>query len=241
MKRIVLLLLLIIIGSGDVYAKYDFCPGLIGILSLPEIFGEYGCDTKKSGEVLLYSDSACTNKIGKIRVARDYVLHDNGGCSDLEISVENLEGRQIAKNLPTQDYDYDGRGVLVIDKKGKAFKIALEKGSAWVCPGNKSKYYSLSDLYAMHDNAQLQFWDGYFYDKPGGKKKRLNIMISEESAPEVKIIDTKVFKGKLWFKVKVPAEDPCGEIDKSIKSATGWVPSHDKNGFPTLWFYSKGC
>jgi hypothetical protein len=241
MRKTVLLLLLIMTCFSDANADFDLCPGLIGILSLPEIFGEYECDTKKSGEEWLYSDAACTKKIGKIKVTRDYILGENGGCSDLEVQVHLDSQKEVSMSLPWQQYDYDERGVMVIDKKAKAFKIPLEKGSAWVCPGDKSKFYSLLDLYRLNYNVHLQFWDGYFHDKPGGKKKRLNILISEDSAPEVEIIETKVFKGKLWFKVKIPAEDPCGEIDKSIKPATGWVPAHNKDGFPTLWFYSKGC
>jgi hypothetical protein len=240
MKKALLLFLIVIINSKNAYADFDFRPGLMGILSLPQIFGGYPCDKSKPEEVPLFSNEQCTKKIGRINVAGKYVQSADGGCKGLDIKVQMNSKNADSGELPTQEFGYEEKGVLVIAKKGKNYKIALSNGYAWVCPGKNSRFYTLEDLYSNHFT-HMRSWDGYLFPEAGKKVNGVKFKISEGFEPSVKILAKKIVKGKTWYMIKLPVEDACGDLDKSIIQSTGWVPAYDKDGYPSIWFSSRGC
>lgn len=46
-----------------------------------------------------------------------------------------------------------------------------------------------------------------------------------------------------WIHVEVLSNSACTAADDGPPEvvATGWLPSHDRDGEPTVWFSSRGC
>ena len=54
---------------------------VIGLLTLPEVFGREACDKFEPQEVVLYAAPTAQTPIGSIRVDRYWEFHAVGGCA----------------------------------------------------------------------------------------------------------------------------------------------------------------
>src|SRR5262245_2552204 len=99
---------LILASSSVAYAQ----DRVIGLLSLPEVFGAGPCDRFTPAEILLYAEPDGKTRVGSIRVATPWTFPAEGGCAGLTVNVYS-NGRSVGE-LPTLEYDYEVPAAVVV-------------------------------------------------------------------------------------------------------------------------------
>ena len=60
---------------------------VLGLVSLPQVFGEHACATYTPSEIIVYAEPDSTRSLGVIRVGQPGTMHENGGCEGLRVVV----------------------------------------------------------------------------------------------------------------------------------------------------------
>jgi hypothetical protein len=207
-----------------------------GLLTLPEIVGN-GCDPSQSvATISIYASPSTEGRppIGSLERSRD------PGC---QLLVKHV-GQDVRLALPTAESSYEIPAAVVYERRGRWFRIALQRGSAWIDrrdPGDFRPYPAL----LKKKLAYLQpKWDGTLRQAPNlsATLKRLSPGWKEHFAEPVPIelLAIRRVSGETWLHVRLRVES-CGEVLKGVKPVEGWVPAHRSSGRPNAWFFSRGC
>ena len=108
---------------------------VIGLLTLPEVFGGEACAPFEPRPVPLYAEPASKREVASIRVDQYWSFAPHGGCEGLEVSVHRGSAKA---ELPTREYAYEAPAAIALDERNGWFKIRLSDGAAWVAPGEAS-------------------------------------------------------------------------------------------------------
>ena len=57
----------------------------------------------------------------------------------------------------------------------------------------------------------------------------------------VRVVRTRSVAGRLWLQVELVSHSFCESIEEPFVVGRGWMPAHDSQGEPTVWFPSRGC
>jgi hypothetical protein len=205
---------------------------LLGLLTLPRVFGEGACDPTPPRPVALH-DAPSGTRIGEIRTLRPWRIDPNGGCSPLEVRV--LRGTH-RDTLPTLEVGYEESAVIVTGRVEGWYRIRLSDGEAWVADSTSGRFVWYAQLVA----------EGMAFvteAAPAGLAKTAGSARNTPLAAgaSVRVTKTAEVGGALWFEVEVLAASPCGDDPDPATIARGWLPAHDAHGEPTVWFHSRGC
>jgi hypothetical protein len=140
---------------------------VIGLLTLPEVFGGGPCDKFDPREVPLYQAPGSSAIAGSIRVEKTWTYPPEGGCDGLEVKVHRKGGVR-ATDLPTEEYEYEAPAAIVLEARGRWFRVRLADGSAWVRASDRNRYLPLREL--LGNDALTHFtddWDGTLKRAPG--------------------------------------------------------------------------
>lgn len=214
---------------------------LIGLLALPQLFGNGPCDRFEAHSLTLYASLDGGTVIGEVRVDAPWTFHDVGGCAGLEIGVHLEASGGIATPLPIREYGYEEPGAIVLAKKGDRFKIKLEGGAAWVAPRADARFHPVETLVADRLSYLTEAWSGTVCDAPGQPGTCRRVDPGAEREPGVTVLGHRRIDGALWFRVEVPARETCGGAEPSVPPIRGWISGHDSEGKPAIWFHSRGC
>jgi hypothetical protein len=212
-------------------------PQVVGLLALPEVFGNDACDHFTPQDVPLYGTPESVRMVGVIRVDKASTDSDNGGCEGLSVGV-HMTGTAASDPLPTKEYGYEEPGAIVLARQNGWFLIRLAAGSAWVRSTPRDTFHPLEQLLLDSLTYLTESWDGRLAPSAGaqGRPARTEARSSQLA---VRVIRSQRFRGELWFDLEVitsPCEDP------NVKALDrGWVPAHTTSGEPVIWFYSRGC
>ncbi len=58
-------------------------------------------------------------------------------------------------------------------------------------------------------------------------------------SPDVHFLESRAVGGRLWLRVEVLSYPTGDRDDPSQVVATGWVPAHDRDGEPVVWFSTR--
>ena len=243
MKRWFTISLLIFSLSGVSFAASDFesARGIIGILPLPEVFGNGPCDRSKTQDIELFRTARSSQIIGRIYVSKPWTFHPAGGCEGLEVAVSISEPLHGVEKLPTLEFSYENPGAIVLKREEHWFKIALSESYAWVRIQDDSRYLTVERL--LKDS--LTYFRGQsqlaLLKSPGRGEAIWSPSSDFKRKLPVEALSFKNVSGQLWVKVRLLEVDPCSEESTNVVPATGWLPFHDESGSPVIWFYSRGC
>lgn len=208
---------------------------VIGLLTLPEVFGGEGCPPFEPRPVPLYAEPSTKREIAAIRVER---LAPGGGCDGLVVRVHRGSARA---ELPTREYSYEAPAAIVVDERRGWLKIRLSDGAAWVAPARNHQFLPLAELFNPEQalTAITDQFTGRLRREPGGG-------LIGERLPEyqdVRVIEVRRVGGRQWIHVEVLSHSPCdANIDREpFAIGKGWMPAHSDSGEPTVWFFSRGC
>jgi hypothetical protein len=209
---------------------------IIGLVSLPEVFGAAPCAAFEPEEIPLHASPGDGKAIAVIRVEKNWSFAPHGGCEGLEVRVYRGSGKE---KLPTREFDYEAPGAIALERREGWIKIRLNDSAAWLKASPVDRFMPLSDLYeefvgvtAINDSftARLASTPGM----PGGP-------ILPRVAPHQPVRVAEIRDE--WVKVEVLNTSVCTAADNGPPEviATGWLPLHDANGEPSIWFASRGC
>src|SRR5262245_52378955 len=210
---------------------------VVGLLALPEVFGNGACDRFTPQEVPLYGEPESARIVGVIRVDEPWRLQSTGGCEGLRVGV-HMMGTTASDELPTKEYGYEEPGAVVLARRDGWFQIRLATGSAWVRGSTRDAFHPLEQLLLTGLTYLTESWDRRLAASAGapGRPARVEARSSQSS---VRVVRSQQLRGELWFELEVitsPCEDPnATALDR------GWVPAHTASGEPVIWFYSRGC
>lgn len=231
MRVIVVIAILFISVSPSAAAER-----IIGLVAIPEVFGAQPCAAFEPQDVALHAAPADGKPIAFIRVDRNWSFAPHGGCEGLKVSVH----RGAAKDdLPTREFDYEAPGAIVLERRDGWIKIRLHDGVGWFKSSPVDRFMPLSDLYEefVGVTAINKSFTARLVSTPG--------MLGGPILPRV-VPGQPVRVAEIrdeWVKVEVLNNSVCTAADNGPPEviATGWLPLHDANGEPAIWFSSRGC
>lgn len=211
-----------------------------GLLSLPEVFGSSACATFTPEDVALHASPGDARPFGVIRVEKNWSFAPHGGCDGLEVRVHLGDQRQ---ELPTLEYDYEMPAAIAIDQRDGWIKIRLKDRAAWVKPSVVDRFMPLSDLYEefVGVTAISKSFAGRLTSAPGSTTGPILPRVAPNQP--VRVVEIRDTLGRPWVHIEVLSNSACTAAKDGPPQviATGWLPLHDADGEPTVWFSSRGC
>lgn len=227
-------------AAGDAAIRDSTGPDrLVGLLALPQVFGQAPCENYVPSDVALYADPDSSRPAGVVRVEQAWTQHEYGGCEGLRVGVRLASG-DTAVDLPTLEYSYEMPGAIVLRRQGGWFRIRLAEGAGWVHDPPGSEFMAIEDLLANNltyiaESDGLRLTSG-----PGSAGRPLADNVITDGQP-VRVLQSQTVDGALWLKVAIQSHSPCDSADEPSSITEGWLPAHTSAGEPVVWFYSRGC
>ena len=141
---------------------------IIGLLTLPEVFGEAPCERFTPENVPLYSAPDSGTAVGAIRVDRNWTFGEHGGCVGGLIVSVHRNGADAVTALPILEYEYEAPAAIVLRQQGQWFELRLSEGTGWVHASPRARYIPLRDLLLEGLTYLTDEWDGRLASVPGG-------------------------------------------------------------------------
>ena len=211
---------------------------VIGLLALPEVFGNAACDRFTPKQLPIYATPDSTAMVGVIRVDEYWTFYNNGGCGGLTVNVHPA-GVNAAHLLPAEEYDYEAPGAVVVAQQRPWFKVRLADGAAWVRASAQAEFYPLERLYEERLTYLTTAWDGRLAKSAGGVTQATRTPVTP--APSVRVISAQRESDQLWFYVEVLSYSGCEPGEEPKVTERGWVPAYSPSGERSIWFHSRGC
>ncbi len=213
---------------------------VIGLLSLPEVFGARPCAPFEPEQIALHASPKDAKPIAFIRVDRNWSFSPHGGCDGLKVSVH--EGAQ-RRELPTLELDYEMPGAIVLEQRDRWFKVRLTSGTGWLEASPVDHFMPLSELFEefIGVTAITKSFSGRLVMAPGRPV--------DPSSPQAnalqpaRVIEVRYVFGQAWVQVELFNHSICSAAENGPPETvgTGWMPMHMPDGEPTIWFSSRGC
>jgi hypothetical protein len=140
---------------------------LIGLLTLPEVFGSGPCDRFKPQEITLFAAPDGSTSVGTIRVDKYWTFLDEYSCEGLEVRVHRPNGGAVSE-LPFEEHEYEDPAAIVLERRDRSFRVRLSDGSAWVRASDSAEYRPLPELLQQAMAHLTDAWDGAIFAEPEG-------------------------------------------------------------------------
>ncbi len=222
---------------------------ILGLLALPEVFGEAPCQDFEPGEIALFARpaadaSAPGDPIAFIRVDRPWTHHPQGGCEGLRVGVHPVGAAESAP-LPTREFGYELPGAVVLEREEGWFRIRTPSGSAWLRATERTEYLPLEELLSDALAYMTEGWDGPLAPEPGrtAMAAELDRVGSDPTHWEGMSATLEAHRWlgeELWLEVSVLNHSVCEGPEPRVVGR-GWLPAHGPTGEVTVWFHSRGC
>jgi hypothetical protein len=209
---------------------------VVGLLTLPEVFGDGPCHAFTPEEIPLYRAADAAEPIGAVRVDRYWRFPEAGGCEGLVVNVHMGEGRSVS-GLPTKEYTYEAPAAVVLEARDGWFKLLLNDGVAWVQASRRNEYLPLKTLLSNGLTYVTGTYEGHLFGHPGGSA----VVAKVSGGDSVRVMEILSVEKQLWIKVELLSHSICESVDEPKITAQGWIPAHGPSGQPTVWFHSRGC
>jgi len=208
---------------------------IIGLLSLPEVFGEGPCDRFTPQEVTLRAGPDSETIVGTIRVDVPWTFHAVGGCEGLRVNL-HLTGTPRVTEFPTKESGYEEPAAIVLQRRDGWFRVRLSEGTAWLQASPRDEYFPLEQLLTDRLTYLTDAWDGHLSESPGGAAAEPTV-----SGRDVRLGQFRRVGDRLWVHVEVLSHSICESTEEPTVAARGWMPAHAVSGEPAIWFFSRGC
>ena len=214
---------------------------VIGLLSLPEVFGARMCAPFKPSEVALHTTPDDGTKFATVRVDQEWSFAPHGGCEGLRVSVHR---GTLREELPTLEYDYEMPAAIVLEQRNGWFRVRLQKGSAWIKASLSDRFMSLNELFEefIGVTAIDKAFTGRLLTTPDVRATAAGAVRVSPMQP-VQVLEIRDSEGQTFVKVDVMSHSLCnaGANGPPEVVGTGWLPLHGPTGEPTVWYSSRGC
>ena len=216
-----------------------------GLLALPEIFGEYPCESFEPKQLDLYAaPSKAGGPIATIEKLKPPAKPDDQGCYETSIVVRRRSDNR-AERLPTDETGEEYVKAVVFEQRGNWFRIAIPHGSAWIERPDSAGYFSYPEQ--LSSDSLLTYlragWDGRIWNTPGagtGEPAPAAWRALGKDDIPVRVTATQTVKGEKWVRIMFENE-LCGTSLGNVPSLEGWLPAYRSARNTSIWFYSRGC
>ncbi len=207
---------------------------VIGLLTLPEVFGDGPCGDFVPQNITLYAAPGSHDVVGAIRVNKSPDVEKSanleGPCAGQIVTVQRRSA--AATPLPTKEHAYEAPAAIVLEQRGGWFKIRLSDGAAWLRASPRDEYHPLERLLEDGLTHLTEAWDVHLNASPGGTTRT-----RVPSDPRRRIIGYLTPVLEEVSVVLQPGEDPEEVRKRHNVSAMGSYPG--PNGTRILHF-SRG-
>jgi hypothetical protein len=132
---------------------------------------------------------------------------------------------------------------IVLERHEGWYKVQLHKGSAWLKASPVDQFMPLADLYEEFVGVTTiaKSFSGRLVNAPGAINGP--IMPRVVAGQAVHVTGIREVSGRSWVHIELLSNSACtaGNDGPPEVIATGWLPMHDNDGVPTVWFSSRGC
>ncbi len=179
---------------------------VIGLLSLPEVFGGGVCAPFEPEPVALHSSPKGGTPTAFIRVDQNWSFAPHGGCEGLKVSVH--EGAQ-RHELPTLEFDYEMPGAIVLEQRDRWFKVRLASGSGWIEASPADRFMPLSELFEefVGVTAITKSFSGRLVAAPGRPAEASSPLV--RTLQPARVIEIRNVFGQSWVQVEVLNHSIC--------------------------------
>ena len=181
---------------------------VIGLLTLPEVFGNGACDKFQPEDVILYSAPDGRQIVGRIRVDKYWTFAPEGGCGGLTVNVHDAASGTIIV-FPTQEYEYEAPAAIVLEQRSPWFRVRTPGRSAWVRGSHRDEYHTLERLLADGLTYLTPTWDGRLAPSPGGATRATERPAPTGENTAVNVVGFRQRPEGLWVEVDVYSYSPC--------------------------------
>jgi hypothetical protein len=155
-------------------------------------------------------------------------------------AAPQLSAKRIAATglqLRQREASYESAALAVYGQRPGWYRLRLKTGIyVWASARELGEFLPLRQLLPDRLNHLSRSWDGRLHDAPGGRPAQ----IRDGGEVAVQYLASRRVDGRLWVEVALYKDDPCSGGDGST-AERGWVPAHDDQGEPLVWFWSRGC
>jgi hypothetical protein len=138
------------------------------------------------------------------------------------------------------EYAYEEPGAVVLERRGKWFRVRLSDGSAWLEASAQDEFYGLEQLFEDSLTYLTEAWSGQVAASPGSAGRPAKLPRRAADQP-VRVRRASREKEGLWFFVDIMSHSSCEGDGEPTVADQGWVPAYGKADAPTIWFHSRGC
>jgi len=219
---------------------------VVGLLRLPEIYGDYPCQAFEPKKVNIYSEaSSARTPIGAIERVNPIKPPERPDCDSPVVVVRRSGVVASSETFPSDESGEDFTTAVVYEWSGLWFRIALSKGSGWIQRDNPGGFLAYPEI-LMSESFTTYLrpgWDGNLWTEPG--RREVAPAPSEwrthrrEEIP-VRIIAIRKIGNDIWIQIRFVTES-CGKSLGKLPSLQGWIPAHRASRATSVWFYSRGC
>lgn len=211
-------------------------PGLIGLLTLPQVFGDGPCERFTPAPIPVF-ERVNGASVGEIRVRTYWTFTDPGSCEGLVVHARL--GAHPPAPLPTLEYGYETPAAIVVERQGEWFKLATGHGVGWIRANASNRYYPYDELVRDGLSYLTADWDGELHASPGGRRVSRPALTPETG---VDVLDRRRVAGELWLLVQTGRAE-CAPAPDALPPVIvkGWIRAHGHRRAPAVWFYSRGC
>jgi hypothetical protein len=216
----------------------------VGLVALPEIFGDYPCEPIPQKTLQLYATPSKQRAAVATIERKNEAKPDGPDCEEAEVIVRRVDKNAIGP-LPTDESGYEYTKAVVYERSGNWFRIAIPGGSAWIDRLNPEGFMSYPEDLAS--DAFLTYlrpnWDGKIWTTPGSgtpvaAPPGWQALAKEDIA--VRVLSTEVRQGEKWIHIRFEKE-VCGRTFGDLPAVEGWIPAYRDARMTSVWFWSRGC
>lgn len=221
-------------------AQVDDLPaGLLGLVALPEVFSDASCNPHKPQDIPLYAapDDRARGRapVGRITVMQPMEMLAPGSCNGSVAQLRWADGK-TSDEWPIKESSYEERAAVVVGRRGDMLQITTDRAPAWIHRPNLAGFLAADKLLQAQLLEVPNDLRPLARTAPGGAQ-RIHLAWRPRSAA---FIQAREIKGETWLQLEVRRSETCTDTETPPKARI-WVPFHDAQRRPTLWFYSRGC
>ena len=219
---------------------------VVGLLRLPEIYGDYPCQAFEPAKVNIYSEpSSQRAPIGAIERVNPIKPPEHPDCDTPVVVVRRSGAGANPEAFPSDESGEDFTTAVVYERSGLWFRIALTHGSGWIRRENDEGFLAYPEI--LMSESFLTYlrpgWDGSLWTEPGrGTAVPAPDAWRTHRSREipVRITSTRKVGNDMWIQIRFETET-CGQSLGKLPPLQGWIPAHRASRVTSVWFYSRGC
>jgi len=234
MLSISLLFLQVLLGTNCTVEQPDYANAdrfFVGVANVPAFFVDGRCKDVDGPSISVFGDASTSRKIAEVKWGR---LGDRSSnyCTPLVFDPQHSCPRGV---LPVMEDGYEESVLVVVERHGRWVRVRLDRGTGWVHLGERDEFVTYGELVAGRLAELTDAWDGSVYRAPGGGMRRL-----AERRKSVTVEDWRYVGDRLWFRVRILADDPCtSQTPREL--ARGWIRAYSADRQPVVVHFSRGC